>query len=53
MVMQLDCKGSLIAANKPTTNNSRSSAGNLRISNLEGFPQKVKCEAHSQLLNLI
>jgi hypothetical protein len=36
-VMQLDCKGSSIAAN-PTQNNSRSSAGNFRISNLEGFP---------------
>jgi hypothetical protein len=51
--MQLDCKGSLIAANKPTENNSRSSVGNFRISNLEGFSQKVKCEACSQLLSLI
>ncbi len=46
--MQLDCKGSSIAANKPTKKYSRSSAGNFRISNLEGFPQKVKCEACSQ-----
>jgi hypothetical protein len=49
MVVQLDCKGSSIAANKTTKNSSRSSAGNFRISNLEGFPQKVKCEACSQL----
>jgi hypothetical protein len=30
-------------------NNSRSLVGDFRISNLEGFPQKVKCEACSQL----
>jgi hypothetical protein len=49
MVMQLDCKGLLIAANKPTKHNSRSLVGNFRISNLEGFQGKVKCEARSQL----
>jgi hypothetical protein len=49
MVMQLDCKGLSIAANKPTKNNSRRSAGNFRISNLDDFLQKVKCEACSQL----
>jgi hypothetical protein len=49
MVMQLDCKGSLIAANEPTKNNDRSSVRNFRISNVEGFPRKVKCEARSQL----
>ncbi len=38
MVMQLDCKGSLIAANEPTKNNSRSLVVKFRISNLEGFP---------------
>jgi hypothetical protein len=37
MVMQLHYKGFSIAANKPTKNNSRSLAGNFRISNLEGF----------------
>ncbi len=47
--MQLDCKGSLIAANKPTKNNIRSLAGDFRITNSEGFPREVKCEAHSQL----
>jgi hypothetical protein len=47
--MQLDCKGSSIAANEPTKNNRRSLVGNFRISNLEGFPQKVKYEASSQL----
>ncbi len=50
MVMQLDCKGSLIAANKPTKNNSRSLVGDFRNSNLEGFLWEVKCEAHSQLV---
>jgi hypothetical protein len=49
MVMQLYCKGSLIAANEPTKNNSRSSARNFRILNSKGFPQKVKCEACTQL----
>jgi hypothetical protein len=49
MAMQLDCNSSSIAANKPTKNNSRSLAGNFRISNLEGFPLKVKCEDCSQL----
>jgi hypothetical protein len=48
MVMQLDCKGSLLVADEPTKKNSRSLVGDFGISNLEGFPQDVKCEAHSQ-----
>jgi hypothetical protein len=42
IVMQLDCKGSSIAANEPTKNNGRSLVGDLGISNLEGFSREVK-----------
>jgi hypothetical protein len=38
MVMQLDCKGLLMVANKPTKNNSRSLAGDFGILDSEGFP---------------
>jgi hypothetical protein len=48
MVMQLDCKGLLIVANKPSKNNSRSLAGDFGILNSEVFFREVKCEARSQ-----